>query len=75
LLNTTLLFFNIPHIPLTSLFAVLFVSPKETLKGWQYENIKAIQMAATKGVTAILKEAFSGFFQDLQKCWQQCIDC
>jgi hypothetical protein len=26
-------------------------------------------------LTAILKEAFIGSFQDLQKRWQQCIDC
>jgi hypothetical protein len=26
-------------------------------------------------LTAILKAAFISSFQDLQKCWQQCIDC
>jgi hypothetical protein len=26
-------------------------------------------------LTGILKEAFTSCFQDLQKRWQQCIDC
>jgi hypothetical protein len=31
-----------------------------------------IQAAAMMELTAILKEAFTSCFQDLQKCWQQC---
>jgi hypothetical protein len=38
------------------------------------ENIEA-QAAATMERTGIPKEAFTIRFQDLQKRWQQCIDC
>jgi hypothetical protein len=40
-----------------------------------HENIEAIQAAATMALTAILKEAFTSCFQELQKCWKQCTDC
>jgi hypothetical protein len=40
-----------------------------------HENIKAIQAAATMELTAFPKEAFTSCFQELQKHWQQCIDC
>jgi hypothetical protein len=36
---------------------------------------RAIQAAATMELTGIPKEAFASCFQDLQKRWQQCIDC
>jgi hypothetical protein len=26
-------------------------------------------------LTAIPKEVFTSYFQDLQKLWQQCVDC
>jgi hypothetical protein len=39
------------------------------LNGWQHENIEAIQVAAMMELTAILKEAFSSCFQDMQKRW------
>jgi hypothetical protein len=45
------------------------------LKGRRHENIEAIQAAATMELTGILKEAFTSCLRDLQKCWQQCIDC
>jgi hypothetical protein len=35
----------------------------------------AIQAAATMELTGIPKEAFTSWFQDLHKRWQQCIDC
>jgi hypothetical protein len=38
-------------------------------------NFEAIQAAAKMELTAILKEAFTSCFQDLQKRWQQSIDC
>jgi hypothetical protein len=38
-------------------------------------RIEAIQAAATMELTGIPKEAFTSSFQDLQKSWQQCIDC
>jgi hypothetical protein len=41
----------------------------------RHENIGAIQAAATMELTDIQKEAFTSCFQDLQKRWQQCIDC
>jgi hypothetical protein len=48
---------------------------EKTLEGQRHENIKAIEVAATVELTAIPKEAFTSCFQDLQKRWQQCIDC
>jgi hypothetical protein len=48
---------------------------EKTLKGRRHENIEAIQAAATMELTAILKEALISCFQELQKSWQQCIDC
>jgi hypothetical protein len=45
------------------------------LKGQRHENIGAIQAAVMVELTGIPKEAFASCFQDLQKCWQQCIDC
>jgi uncharacterized protein HemY len=41
----------------------------------RHEHIEAIQAAATMELTGIPKEAFTSCFQDLQKRWQQCIDC
>jgi hypothetical protein len=40
-----------------------------------HENIEAIQVAAMMELTAIPKEAFISCFQEMQKRWQQCIDC
>jgi hypothetical protein len=40
---------------------------EKTLKGWRHENIEVIQAAATMELTAVLKEAFTSCFQDLQK--------
>jgi hypothetical protein len=40
-----------------------------------HENIEVIQAAAKMELTGIPKEAFISCFQDLQKRWQQCIDC
>jgi hypothetical protein len=51
------------------------VSSKKWLKGRRHENIEAIQEAATMKHTGISKEAFTSCFQNLQKRWQQCIDC
>jgi hypothetical protein len=51
------------------------VSSMTWLKGRRHENIKAIQAAAMMELTGIPKEAFTSCFQDLQKCWQQFIDC
>jgi hypothetical protein len=45
------------------------------LKGRRLENIEAIQAAATMELTGIPKEAFTSCFHDLQKRWQQRIDC
>jgi hypothetical protein len=45
------------------------------LKGRRHENIEAIQAAATMELTGISKEAFTSCFQNLEKRWQQCIDC
>jgi histone-lysine N-methyltransferase SETMAR len=56
----------------------LFLFPqlkKKMLKGWQHENVEAIQVAATMELTAIPKGAFSSCFQDLPKRWKQCIHC
>jgi hypothetical protein len=44
-------------------------------KGRRHENIEAVQAAAKMQFTGIPKEAFTSCFQDLQKRWQQCIDC
>jgi hypothetical protein len=38
-------------------------------------RIEAIQTDETKELTGIPKQAFTSCFQDLQKHWQQCIDC
>jgi len=53
----------------------LFPRLKKRLKGWRHENIEAIQAAAMVELTGIPKESFTSCFQDLQKRWQQCIDC
>jgi hypothetical protein len=45
---------------------------KNTLKLRRHENIEAATMNSQP---AIPKEAFTRCFQDLQKRWQQCIDC
>jgi hypothetical protein len=50
------------------------VSSTTWLKGRRHEIIESIQAAATMELTGIPKEAFTSFFQDLQKRWQQCID-
>jgi hypothetical protein len=63
-----------PRTPLTSLFVHFFfvsTTEKKTLKLRRHENMEA----ATMELTAIPKEAFTSCFQDLQKRWQQCIDC
>jgi len=62
-----------PHLPPCDFF--LFPRMKKRLKGRRHENIEAIQAAATMELTGIPKEAFTSCFQDLQKRWQQCIDC
>jgi hypothetical protein len=49
--------------------------PPNSAGGQRHENIEAIQAAATMELTGIPKEAFTSCFQDLQKFWQQCIDC
>jgi hypothetical protein len=49
--------------------------PPNSAGGQRHENIEAIQAAATMELTGIPKEAFTSCFQDLQKRWQQCIDC
>jgi hypothetical protein len=48
---------------------------EKRLKGRQHENIEGIQAAATMELTGIPEEALTTCFQDLQKRWQQCIDC
>jgi hypothetical protein len=67
---------EITRTPLTALYAIFSVSATEK-KGkitatWEYQ---AIQAAVTMEFAAILKDAFTSCFQDLQKCWQHCIDC
>ena len=65
-----------PPTPLISRRAIfLFPRLKNRLKGWRHENFEAIQAAATMQITDIPKKAFTSCFQDLQKCWQQCIHC
>jgi hypothetical protein len=49
--------------------------PPNSAVGRRHENIEAIEAAATMELTGIPKEAFTSRFQDLQKRWQQCIDC
>jgi hypothetical protein len=49
--------------------------PPNSPGGRRHENIEAIQAAATTELTGIPKEAFTSCFKDLQKRWQQCIDC
>jgi hypothetical protein len=49
--------------------------PPNSAGGRRHENIEAIQAAATMELTGIPKVAFTSCFQDLQKRWQQCIDC
>jgi hypothetical protein len=56
-------------------FFFLFPQLKKRLKGRRHENIEAIQAAATMELTGIPKETFTSCFQDLQKRWQQFIDC
>jgi hypothetical protein len=41
----------------------------------RHENTEAIQAAVPMELTGIPKEAFTSCFQDLQKRWQQFIDC
>jgi histone-lysine N-methyltransferase SETMAR len=69
----------LPHPPycpdLSPCDFLLFPRLKKRLKGRRHENIEAIQAAVTMELTGILKEAFTSCFQDLQKRWQQCIDC
>ena len=62
-----------PHLSPCDFF--LFPRLKKRLKRRRHENIKAIQAAVTMQFTGIPKEVFTSCFQDLQKCWQQCIDC
>jgi hypothetical protein len=38
-------------------------------------RIEVIQADATMELTGIPKEEFTSCFQDLQKRWQQCIEC
>jgi hypothetical protein len=52
----------------------LYLRLKKRLKE-RRQNIEAIQAAATMELTGLLKEALTSGFQDLQKRWQQCIDC
>jgi len=69
----------LPHPPyspdLSPCDFLLFPRLQKRLKGRRHENIEAIQADATMELTGILKEAFTSCFQDLQKRWQQCIDC
>jgi hypothetical protein len=70
----------LPHAPYSPDLSPcdIFLFPrlkKKSLKGRRHENIKAIRVAATMELTDIPKEAFTSCFQDLQKRWQQCIDC
>jgi Transposase. len=67
----------LPHPPYFPDLHAIFLFPKlkKRLKGWRHENIEAIQAAAAVELTAVLKEAFSSCFQDLQIRSQQCIDC
>jgi hypothetical protein len=53
----------------------LFARLQKAQKLWQRENIEVVQVAVMMELTAIPKEAFTSSFQDLQKRWQQCIDC
>jgi hypothetical protein len=70
----------LPHTPYSpDLSPCDFFSVSTTdikmLKGRRHENIEAIHAAATMELTGIPKETFTSCFQDLQKRWQQCIDC
>jgi hypothetical protein len=69
----------LPHPPyspdLSPCDVFLFPRLKKRLKERRHENIDDIQAAATMELTGIPKEAFTSCFQDLQKRWQQCIDC
>jgi hypothetical protein len=56
-------------------FFSVSTTEKKRLKGGRHEKIKAIQAVATMELTGIPKELFTSCFQDLQKRWQQCIDC
>jgi hypothetical protein len=64
-----------PVLPLS--LSVRFFSVTTTEKKakrtatWEYRG----QAAATMELTGIPKEEFTSCFQDLQKRWQQCIDC
>jgi hypothetical protein len=44
-------------------------------KGRRHENFEASQAAAQMELAGMSKEAITSCFQDLQKRWQQCIDC
>jgi hypothetical protein len=48
---------------------------EKMLRLQRHENIEAIQAAVMMDLTAILKEAFTSCFLDLQKRWQQRTDC
>jgi hypothetical protein len=45
------------------------VSSTTWLKGRRHENIEAIRVAVTMELTGIPKEAFTSYFQNLQKRW------
>jgi hypothetical protein len=70
----------LPHPPYSPdlcqcVFFSVSTTEKKRLKERRLENIEAIQAAATMELTGIPKEAFTSCFQDLQRRWQQCIDC
>jgi histone-lysine N-methyltransferase SETMAR len=73
--NVTML----PHPPyspdLSPCDFFLFPRLKKRRKGRRHENVEAFQVAAMMELTGIPKGAFTSCFQDLQKRWQQCIDC
>jgi hypothetical protein len=62
------------HFQNNTTFFSVSTTEKTRLKGRRHENIEA-QAAAKMELTGIPKEAFTSCFQDLQKRWQQCIDC
>jgi hypothetical protein len=69
----------LPHLPYSPDLSPCDFFPfprlKKRLKERRHENIEAIQAAAKMELTGIPKEAFTSRFEDLQKRWQQCIDC
>jgi hypothetical protein len=75
-LNTTLLCFHIPRTPLISLRTFFSVSTTEKKAKrsatWEYRGYSS---GCDDGAHRHSERAFTTCFQDLQKSWQQCIDC